>query len=148
MTPEVLLGRSDGDHVRIRVLGRMHDATDYWDGNWLVTPIDARLTGFSATVGAGLRAEELQAFRDELRRMHETLSGEAGLTSMEEWLELRLSVESGGRIAVTGELSDQVGSRSANSLRFELDDLDQSDLPAILDGLDEVLAAYPVLGTP
>ena len=145
MTAEVRIGRTD--HLRIRVLGRMHDATDYWDGNWLVTPIDARFGGFTASVGAGLRAEEFRSFRDGLRQVNDTLTGAAVLESMEEWLELRLSAGSRGHLLVSGTLTDQVG-RRPNSLRFSIGDLDQSDLPVILDALDEVLAAFPVIGKP
>lgn len=41
---EVLIGGAESDHVRIRVVGReIPSATDYWDGNWLVTPIELRV---------------------------------------------------------------------------------------------------------
>lgn len=145
--PEVLIGRPNGDHISIRVVGRMHPhADDYWDGNWLVTPIDIVAGGFHGSVAGALRADELKAFRDELFRLHETLQGSATLESMEQWLSLVVVVSSGGGVDVTGNLVDAIG--IGNRLTFRLGELDQSDLPSIIDALEDVQMLFPVIGTP
>src|SRR6185312_10105510 len=60
----VVIGEAGGDHVIVGVVGRMHPGSqDYWDGNWLITPIRLQVGGFTGTVAAGLRAEELRRFR-------------------------------------------------------------------------------------
>lgn len=147
LRPRVMLGRPGSDHLAIEVLARLHPGADgYWDGNWLATPIEAKIGSFRASVGAGLRSDELLAFRDDVRRLYDTLSGHAELNSMEDWLSVRLTVGSGGQVVVSGHLRDRLGSR--NVLTFEFGELDQSDLVAVIDGLDEVQVFFPVIGSP
>lgn len=147
LRPEVVVGRADSDHLSIRVLGRLHaGADDYWDGNWLVTPIEAVAGGFRCESGASLHAEELVAFREALERVHESLEGEAVLESMESWLTLRVAVDRSGRLTVTGRMVDRLG--SANELTFKIEGLDQSDLPVMIEGLQEIETFFPVVGAP
>ena len=147
LRPQVTVGDPAGDHISIRVLGRLHPgADDFWDGNWLATPIEAVVGNFQGKVGASLRAEELRSFRDALRILYTTLDGDAVLKSMEEWLTLRIAAASRGRLEVTGTLLDRPG--DGNQLIFKIDDLDQSYLPRIIDSLDEVEPFFPVLGSP
>ena len=101
LRPEVVVGDPSGDHLSIRVLGRLHPRADnFWDGNWLATPIEATVGGFQGRVGASLRADELQAFRDALQGLHSALNGDAALESMEKWLTLRIAPTSRGRLDV------------------------------------------------
>lgn len=145
--PHVLIGHPGEDGVLIRVLGRLHPgADDYWDGNWLMSPVEISAGGFRADLRAGLRAEELRAFREGLVHIDVDMSGEATLTSMEEWLRLTVAVVSRGRLSVTGLAKDQPG--GGNEFRFALEGLDLSYLPAIIEALDGIEAAYPVLGAP
>jgi hypothetical protein len=75
---QILIGDSKGDHISIRVIGRMHaGASDHWDGNWLITPVDVVAGGFPGSVGASLRAEELRAFREALAELNSALRGNA-----------------------------------------------------------------------
>jgi hypothetical protein len=147
LCPSVTVGDPAGDHISIRVLGRLHPGTDdFWDGNWLATPIEAVVGNFQGKVGASLRAEELRSFRDALRVLYATLNGKAVLESMEEWLTLRIAATSSGRLEVTGTLVDRLG--DGTQLMFTIHDLDQSCLPRIIDALDEVETFFPVLGSP
>ncbi|WP_275293410.1 hypothetical protein [Amycolatopsis sp. La24] len=96
---EVAIGAAHGDRLVIYVLGRMHTgAVDFWDGNWLFSPVDLVVGGFSARVPAGLRAE--------------------------------------------GTATDGRGNR----LSFRIGELDQAELPAIIDGLASIETEFPVLG--
>lgn len=142
-----MIGRIEGDHLSIRVLGRLHPgADDFWDGNWLVTPVVVVSGGFKAKSGATLRAEELRSFRQALEEVYSSLEGEAVLESMETWLSVRVAIDQAGRVAATGRIVDQPG--SANELSFKLDDLDQSDLPDVIEALKEVETFFPVIGPP
>ncbi|WP_189053663.1 hypothetical protein [Longimycelium tulufanense] len=48
-------------------LAEMHEgATDFWDGNWLLTSIVISVGGFAADLHPALRAEELRSFRSGL----------------------------------------------------------------------------------
>lgn len=137
---------AEGERVTITVLGRMHPgSTDYWDGNWLVSPIDVSVGGFSGRVAAGLRIEELRTFRGELENLHETLVGEARLKSMEGWIGLTCLGDGRGHVEVTGYVRDEPG--IGNELRFHLT-IDQTFLPGIIAELHGVERAFPVLGKP
>ena len=142
----VVIGHEAHEHVVIRVLGRMHPgALDRWDGNWLRSPIEISVGGFSGVVsGAGLRGDELRTLRRGLENLYETLSGTASLESMEQWLDLRFEGDGSGRIEVTGTARDHHGV-GWNALHFALE-IDQTFLPPIIDSLKAIEASYEVLG--
>ena len=145
--PEVVIGRTGADHVTVRVLGLMYPGSeDYWDGNWLVSPISARLGAFTADIGAGLRIDELRTFRRGLERIDRELSGEAVLESMEQWITLTVVCRPGGSLEVTGVLDDEPA--AGNRLAFAISGLDQSDIAAIVDALAAVEKTYPARGRP
>lgn len=145
--PELLVGRPDGDYLKIQVPGRMHPGrSDYWDGNWLVSPISARQGSFTAQIDAGLRVDELRAFRRGLEQIDQQLQGEAALTSIEHWISLSVTCRPSGSLSVTGQLDDHLG--SGNVLSFTISDLDQTDLPTMLNAPSAIEQTYPVLGTP
>lgn len=121
-------------------------ADDFWDGNWLVTPVEIVVGGFNGEVGAALRAEELHSFKDALEAVYASLEGEAVLESMETWLTVRVAIDRLGGLLIAGRIRDRLGSGS--ELTFKIDGLDQSGLPAVVEALDEVLSLFPVLGTP
>jgi hypothetical protein len=140
----VVIGRPDGNHVAINILGRLHpDAVDSSDGNWLMTPIEISVGGFKADIGASLRSEELRAFRLALEALAASLQGEAVLDSMETWIKLHVSVDRLGRLEVSGEATDKPG--LGNRLEFSVSDLDQSDLPGIIRALRSANDAFPVV---
>jgi len=145
--PEIRIGDVGGDHVSIRVMGRMHPkAADYWDGNWLISPIAVAIGGFRGEVAAGLRIDELVRFREALEKLHSSLQGEAVLDSMEGWIQLHVAADRRGGLQVTGKALDQPG--SANALTFTIDGLDQTHLPAVISALGAAEARFPVRGQP
>jgi hypothetical protein len=145
--PVLLLGREGGDHVRMELRGRLHPgATDFWDANWLDARVGVRAGAFSGTIRASLRTTDLAQWRDELRRLHESLSGQAALETMEGWISLRLTGDGRGHVAVDGVVEDEPG--TGNRLSFALPALDQTDLPALLDALGAVERAFPTIGDP
>jgi hypothetical protein len=144
--PTVTIGTARGDRVTISVLGRMHAATDYWDGNWLLSPVEIHAGGFVGRLSAGLRADEIRQFRMDLERVYRSLHGSARLSSMEDWLDLTITVTGSGQFEVKGVARDQSG--AGNELHFEIDDLDQSHAPTLIDELLALERLYPVLGHP
>jgi hypothetical protein len=145
--PHVLFCSPAGDRVAIRVLRRLYpSANDYWDGNWLDTPLDVSVGRFKANIDAHLRGNELESFRMRLECLHESLAGEAVLESMEDWITLRVAINRAGHLHLTGVVSDSPGAR--NRLEFSIEDLDRSHLPPVLDALRSVAAAFPVVGAP
>lgn len=143
----VIIGDPSADHLTIRVLGRLHPGSDdFWDGNWLATPIDVSVGGFHGTVGASLRADELRDFKEAIERVQASLQSEATLESMEGWLTLQVTAESSGRFAIHGTIVDRLG--AGNCLTFKIRDLDKSHLRPIVESLAEMESSFPVLGSP
>jgi hypothetical protein len=129
--------------VVISVLGRQFpDASDWEDGNWLVSPVRISVGRFVGELPAQLRVDELQAFRLGLEQIRETLSGEAELFSMDGWLTLSVQCSRTGSLSVSGSADDSPG--IGNKLRFEIGGMDQSFLPTLIDQLQEVERAFPL----
>ncbi|XVQ90183.1 WapI family immunity protein [Microbispora siamensis] len=123
----------------------MHSGhTDFWDGNWLTSPIHVRVGGFTAEVEAALRAEELHNFRVALERIHADVRGRATLSSMENWIELTVECHPTGSLSVAGTVADRPGMR--NTLRFEIEGLDRKDVPELVRALLVVEERFPILG--
>lgn len=142
----VTFGTASGDRVTISVLGRMHAATDYWDGNWLITPVEIHVGGFVGRLSAGLRADEIHQFRMDLQRIYRSLHGSARLSSMEDWLDLSITVTGSGQFEVKGVARDQPG--AGNELHFQIADLDQSHALILIDELLALEQLHPVIGRP
>lgn len=129
------------------VLGREYpDATDYWDGNWVVADLSLRAGAFTARLRASLRTDEIRRFNKALKVLNKKLSGVAVLETLEEWLKLSITAAPRGQIEIAGELRDEPG--SGNVLRFEFEDLDQTHLAGWIDSLDAIEASFPVIGRP
>jgi hypothetical protein len=142
----VTIGAPGGNRVTISVLGRTHgDTTDFWDGNWLISRIEVHVGGFAGRISAALRADEIRGFREDLERVYRELQGTARLKSMEEWLDLTMTV-TGGQFEVEGRMIDNPG--VGNELRFEIGGLDQSHAPKLIAGLLALERDYPVIGQP
>jgi hypothetical protein len=60
---------------------------------------------------------------------------------MEDWLELTVTVAKSGKVAVEGPAID--GHGTGNKLSFRIGNLDQSELPAILNTLSAIDAEFP-----
>jgi hypothetical protein len=90
----------------------------------------------SATIITG----ELTKFLSELRPLHQTLSGTAKFTTMEEQINLHLAGDGKGHIELCGEIADQPG--IGNRLQFALQ-FDQSQLEASIRELEQVTLQFP-----
>ncbi|WP_370939215.1 hypothetical protein [Amycolatopsis sp. cg13] len=142
----VTFGAARGDRLVIAVRGRAHPgADDFWDGNWLVSPIEIVSGGFTARLAAGLRANELQAFRQELAACTES-GGSARLTSLEEWLDLTVTVAADGLVEAEGvAVADH---SSGNRLLFRLEGIEYAQVAEVVAALAAVEEEFPVLGLP
>ncbi|MGW7537288.1 WapI family immunity protein [Amycolatopsis sp. NPDC054798] len=142
----VTFGAARGDRLVIAVRGRMHPgADDFWDGNWLISPIEIVSGGFTARLDAGLRVNELQAFREELEACDKS-GGSARLTSLEDWLDLTVTVAADGRVEAEGvAIADH---SSGNRLSFRIEGIEYAQLTKITAALVAVETDFPVLGLP
>lgn len=144
--PFVIFGAETGDHLRIDVTGRAHpEATDFWDGNWLNTPISVHAGAFRGRIVARLRTTDLADFRRRLELVNEALVGEAVLKTIEGWIELRVIGDGRGHMDTRAKLTDEPGLR--NELHFAIDGLDQTHVVEVLKQLWSIEARYPTVGT-
>lgn len=142
----IVIGADRGEQVSIHVTRReFPEASDYWDGNWVYATIRIRAGAFRGEYEALLRTDELAAFREQLRTLHAALNGSATFETMEHWLRVDIQGDGRGHFLAKCEARDQPG--TGNTLRFELT-FDQSELPRVLEALDEVVGAFPVKGKP
>ena len=120
------------------------EAQDQWDGNWL--NVTAHCAGDGASVWASgpiLDTVSLAGFRNGLERLHETLSGEAVLESLEPNVIVRVAAtDAAGHLRVRAEITPDLINQCH---RFDFE-IDQSYLPAIIADLDSVMTTFPVRG--
>lgn len=133
-----------GNTLVIKPYRRTHpECTDYWDGNWVRTKIDLRVGCFQASVDADLRVDELASFRNQLDVIYNELKGEAQLTSLEHWIELRILGDGLGHFDVRGSLRDEPS--FGNVLHFRLY-FDQTSIPEMITNLDRIFESFPIFG--
>lgn len=140
-----LIGKETSEYLRVQIRGRSHTSQDYWDGNWVRAEIEIAVGGFRGRYGADLRAEELLSFRDACIQLSFSVSSEASFRTMEQQLQIRIVGNRHGGFTAECEAMDQAG--TGNTLTFRLT-FDQTEIPAILDGLNAIVDAYPVVGRP
>lgn len=139
------VGGNDSEYLHVKIAGRSHIAQDYWDGNWVNADIEIDAGGFRGRYGACLRAEELQSFREAVARLYSFDAKEAKFETMEGQLGINIAGNSLGHFTAECEAVDQAG--VGNRLSFSLS-FDQTEIPAILKGLDAIVREYPVIGKP
>ena len=124
---------------------QFEDCADYWDGNWIYATIELAAGAFRANYEACLRTEEFTAFRGQLRALHERPSGKAAFTTMEGWLNVEVEGDGKGHFRAECVARDAPG--VGNALTFSLS-FDQTELSEMLRSLDQICAAFPVVGAP
>ncbi len=118
------------------------DASDYWDGNWLTVRATMQVGQSSVTTeGSILMTTDFERFRSELKRMHETLKGEASLTGYEPNLKVALRAGSLGQIGGEVEITpDQL----SEFHRFDIG-FDQTYLPPLIAACEAIIERFPVI---
>ena len=144
MEEELLLRVGDDDHVIIAPKYRKYpDSADYWDGNWVDAKVRVVAGAFRGAYDADLRAEEFASFRDALKHLHQDLGGRAAFETMEDWISIRVKGDGRGHFEAECEARDRPG--MGNRLAFALT-FDQTDVPRMLQSLDAICEAFPVVG--
>ena len=146
MPEHVIEIRGDGAFVTLDFHHRAYpEAQDYWDGNWVVTRIQAETQGFKADFTDQVHLGDVVRFYEEVMRMHATLAGEATLAMMEEYLTVTGTLDVRGGLDWSAMLAQPF--RRDNRLQFTFR-ADQSYLPDLIQQLESVLAAFEVRGRP
>ena len=143
---ELMIGKPTSEFLQVRVLRRgAPEATDYWDGNWLVANVSLKVGGFSGSFEADLRTTDFTHFESELRTLYRSLSGQAELTTDQGQLAITVTGDGHGHFEARCAARDEAG--VGNSLNFTLL-FDQTEIPAILTQLEDIASSYPVRGAP
>jgi hypothetical protein len=140
----IRFGGEEAEYLALTVHGRNNpEATDYWDGNWLLCTAVVIVGPFRGSVSSVLRNEDLIRFLPRVEDLYRRLEGEALFDTLDGWLDVRVIGVGRGQIEVRGQLCDNpVG---GNSLEFQLA-LDQTYLPPLIGQIRAVLEAFPVVG--
>jgi hypothetical protein len=118
------------------------DSTDALDGNWLRVTARCSVPGATVKVtGAILDTVSFRRFQRELTHLYETLDGGATLESHEPNLTVAVKAQRS-----TGHLKIRVNITPDHLYQKHdiLLEADQTYLPAIIRGCNEVLRRYPV----
>ncbi|MDX6628008.1 MAG: hypothetical protein QOH00_254 [Gaiellales bacterium] len=114
------------------------------DANWLAGEVEliAGQTGaYRATHRVALRTDELAEFRDSLRLLDRSSTGDAHFEHLEEQVGITVRVSAGKRT-----LSVVVREHVGPELRFQDAEIGESAIRDALAELEAVVAAYPVRG--
>ncbi|TWT09292.1 hypothetical protein [Planomicrobium sp. CPCC 101079] len=121
------------------------ESIDYWDGNWLNAKIECEIPGFLAKFSFQLRTDEIKDFADQLTAMDQSREGKAALYNLDGYIEIEGMIDGLGDIQWTAALCYPAGNGA--SLKFEFRS-DQNSLNRLIKEIDEILAVFPVVGTP
>ena len=121
------------------------DASDYWDGNWLVIRAKMKASGASVECGGPiLMTADVERFRDDVAKMVSTLAGEATLTGLEPGINMILKMRGRGHVEGVIEITpDHLNQHHC----FKVE-ADQSHLPALVSSCDAILSRFPVTNAP
>jgi hypothetical protein len=129
--------------LRIWIHGRESpDSDDEWDGNWLRVTANCAAAGASVwSTGSFLDTVSFARWEQSLRRLYETLSGEAMLSASEPELVVQVqSTDRVGHLRVRVKITPVLVNQDH---RFDFS-ADQSYLPPVIQQCQNLLAEYPV----
>jgi hypothetical protein len=132
--------------LRIWVHGlQFPESDDYWDGNWVVVTAQCRSPQSSVRAeGPIVHLGEIADFLKGCEALYANLRGSAVLSCMEPSLRAELTAGSLGHIQLVISLTpDHLAEQ--HTFRSELD---QSFLPAVIAGCQEILQQFPLKGQP
>jgi hypothetical protein len=100
---------------------------------WAQISVEIRVHCFSGTINPWIDSADIELFTIGLRKLYETLKGQAEFVPLEKQLTLKFESKSGGKISVSGIAWSQA--TYENKLEFQLE-LDQTYLQSPLKVLE------------
>lgn len=136
----------DDTKIEVDIMSRSHpDCHDFWDGNWVTSDIKITIPGYIASFIAYLRTDELQDFLNEIKDMNTKLRGKAILKNLDSYLHFEAKMNRFGKINWSIETTFPNGDGAVLTFQFSSD---QSHLPLLIKEIEQILIAFPVIGTP
>lgn len=121
----IVIGNSDSEQVIIELVGPRVE-------QWTVAHVEVACGVWRGAFECEFYDDELHRFGEEIQQLYRALNGTAGLIPIEPNLELKLTGDGKGHIAVTGRAVAEF--RTSTYLIFEFS-LDQTQLPVIAAAL-------------
>ena len=132
--------------MKVEVLSyeRLPDS-GYWDANWINARVEIKARSFSGTYLAQLQTLDFSQFKKGVESLYANLEGITQFNSMEDWLKIIIRGDGIGHFDVECEACDIPG--TGNRLEFKME-IDQTEIPRLIDQLDDILTKFPVRGQP
>ena len=138
----VVINGANGERIEIAINGYERDANgDFHDSNWVYSIITFSLGEIRGCVHATMLTYEFVEFKKNVQDLYRSLVGQAKFETMEGQLEITLTGNGRGGIAVNGIITEKPG--HGIKVIFELA-IDQTYLPDIISGLSEINSKYSV----
>ena len=128
------IGSSEHERLAITLLSGPAEDEGY---DWVSARATIAAGGFRGDSNVMLTFTDLVRFQQELHTLYRELKGEAALTTVEDQVNLKLTMDKLGHIEAAGYLMDEAG--VGNCLTFTLS-LDQTFLKQTLSELDTAIA--------
>jgi hypothetical protein len=135
---EFRIGRDEFEYLSERVRRRAHPDRDDWEVNWLSAEVEVRVGGFRGRFGTRLLAGELVSLRNDFSRLYSFATRETAFDAYDGQLSIKIKGDGLGNFTAECDVLDEASSRLIFSLSF-----DQTEIPAILKGLEAILKEYP-----
>lgn len=115
------------------------------DANWVVGEVELQAGSaghFTGRQAVSMRTDEMERFRDELRALMDSLTGEASLSHLERRFGAKVTLRAG-----RGEIEVFVAEEAGARLEVANEPTDQSYLAQTLRQLDQAVEAFGVRGS-
>ena len=134
-----------GNFIRVTAIRLMYpDAEMSWDRNWIESHIEISAAPFHGKYRASLMTVDFEKFKRELRRVYKDLSGVTAFNCLEDDIEIKIKGDGLGHFAATCTGKDTTNIHGSK-LSFHLD-FDQTQIPELINQLDEITKAFPIFG--
>ena len=146
MSEVVMLGRPDGDHVRLTVVSYAHPGgLHVFDHNWLFAEVVARTTARAMRCHAFLRAEDFAAWGGDLRALLAGEESRAELAPVDPWVAVDVEDAEDGDYQLAVRARD---GGSEKTVQFAAR-LDRVEVETLSEQVSAVARRFPVVdGTP
>lgn len=121
---------SEAEHIKI------HIPESFSLEGWAKTSVEIKVNGFHGLVAPYFNAQDFELFLPSLRKLYESLKGNAEFIPLEKQLVLNFEAMSGGHISVSGTAWSQASYE--NKLEFCIE-IDQSYLKEPLKTLERLI---------
>jgi hypothetical protein len=132
------------ERIVISVAMAVHDVAHRSEG-WANSEVAVNLGPWSGRYAAQFHGTDFSSFATESKQLISTLDGVAGMSSLDGYLNLTLTGDGLGHVAVAGSAWDRPGWGSHLEISFEID---QTYLPDLLASVEEVIERLGPIESP